>query len=188
MTLFEYISVAFSIVLSLGAASLLRALRPVFASDRRYWVHATWVVAILFSHAVAWWSLWSFNVVESWTLVAFLLVLLQPGLLYLLASLLVGDAPSSTASWHEHFFRIRRWFFSARAIYITAIMAASWQILEIPLLHPARAFGVSHIAISVVGILTSSERTHAFLVILNLLLILATAFVVYLGPERWGAV
>jgi hypothetical protein len=98
VTLFEYISVAFSIVLSLGAASLLRALRPVFAPDRRYWVHATWVVAILFSHAVAWWSLWSFSVVESWTLVTFLLVLLQPGVLYILASLLVGDAPGSSGS------------------------------------------------------------------------------------------
>ena len=186
MTLFEYISVAFSIVLSLGAASLLRELRSVFAPDRRYWVHATWVVAVLFLHAVAWWALWSFSAVESWTFLTFLLVLLQPGLLYLLASLLVGDA-ASAESWREHFFRVRRWFFSVRAIYVAVIMIASWQVLGIPLLHPARAFGVSHIALSVLGIVAASERAQAVLVVLHVLLILATALFVFSGPVRWGA-
>ncbi len=64
---------------------------------------------------------------------------------------------------------------------------ASWQILEIPLAHPARAFGASHIALSIVGVITSDERAHAVLVVLNLLLILATAFIIYLGPARLGA-
>jgi len=185
VTLFEYISVAFSIVLSLGAASLLRNLRSVFAPDRRYWVHATWVVAVLFLHAVAWWALWSFSTVESWTFLTFLLVLLQPGLLYLLASLLVGDAQES---WHDHFFSVRRLFFSVRAVYIAVIMLGSWQVLEIPLWHPARAFGVSHIALSVLGIAAPSERAQGVLVVLQVLLILATALFVFSGPARWGAV
>jgi hypothetical protein len=188
VTLFEYISVAFSIVLSLGAASLLRNLRSVFAPGRRYWVHATWVIAVLFLHAVAWWALWSFSAVESWTFLTFLLVLLQPGLLYLLASLLVADAPNAAESWHEHFFEVRRWFFSIRAIYIAVIMIASWQVLGVPLLHPARAFGVSHIVLSVLGIVAASERAQGVLVVLHVLLILATALFVFSGPVRWGAV
>ena len=98
VTIFEYISVAFSIVLALGAASLLRALPSVFSPGRRYWIHATWVVSLLFLHALAWWSLWSYSGVESWTLLTFLLVLLQPGLLYLDTSLLVGEAPESSVS------------------------------------------------------------------------------------------
>jgi hypothetical protein len=188
MTLFEYISVAFSIVLSLGVATLLGALRRIFSPDRRYWVHATWVVTTLFMHAIAWWSLWSFSAVESWTILSFLLVLLQPVVLFLVASLLVGDEPATTASWHGHYFRVRKWFFSARAVYMLAIIGASWQILDIDLMHPARLFGGSHIALSLVGISTASERTHAVLVVLEALLTLGAAGVIFLGPTRWGAV
>lgn len=188
MTLFEYISVAFSIVLSLGAAILLGSLRRVFAPDRRYWVHATWVLTVLFMHAVAWWSLWSFSSVESWTLLTFLLVLLQPAILYLFASLLVGDEPATTEAWRVHFYRVRRWFFSARAVYMAAVIGASWQVLDIDLAHPARLFGVCHIAMSVVGVSTASERTHAVLAVLSALLTLVAAGVIFLGPTRWGAI
>ena len=187
MTLFEYLSVAFSIVLSLGAAGLLRALRAVFMSRRRYWVHATWVVAILFSHALAWWSLWSYSEVEHWDLLSFLMVLIQPGTLYLVASLLVGDAISTETRWYDHYFRVRVWFFSARAVYIAAIIAGSWLVLGIPLLHPSRAFGAFGIALSIIGISSSTDRVHAVLAILNLLAILATAFALYIEPIRWGA-
>jgi len=188
LTLFEYISVAFSIVLSLGVATLLGALRRVFATERRYWVHATWVVTVLFMHAIAWWSLWSFSAVESWTILTFLLVLLQPVALFLVASLLVGDEPATTESWRVHYFQVRKWFFSARAVYMVVIIAASWQVLDIELTHPARLFGASHVVISVIGISTASERTHAVLVVLSALLTAGTAGVIFLGPTRWGAV
>jgi hypothetical protein len=187
MTLFEYISVAFSIVLSLGVATLLGALRRVFAPGQRYWVHATWVVIVLFMQAIAWWSLWSFSTVESWTILTFLLVLLQPGVLFLLASLLIGDEPR-TESWHGYYFRVRRWFFSALAVYFVATIGGSWQVLDIELTHPARLFGTLHIALSVAGIATANERIHAVLVVLFGLWLLGAAGVVFLGPSRWGAV
>jgi hypothetical protein len=187
VTLFEYTSVAFSIVLSLGAASLLRALPSVFAPGRRYWIHATWVVSFLFLHALAWWSLWSYNRVESWTLLTFLLVLLQPGLLYLNTSVLVGEALGSNECWRDRFYGSRRWFFSVRVCYVTVIAFASWQVLGVELLHPARAFGTSHIALSVVGIATANERAQAALAAVEFLLILARGFVVFAGPVRWGA-
>jgi hypothetical protein len=187
VTLFEYMSVAFSIVLSLGAASILQSVRRVFAPDRRYWVHGTWVLIILFTYAVSWWSLWSFNRVESWTFLTFLLVLVQPGLLYLKASLLVGDEPATTASWHGHFFRVRRWFFSVHAFYMAAVITGSWLILEIPLLHPSRLFGAFHTVASIVGISTANERTHGVLVVLSALATLGAALVIFLEPTRWGA-
>ena len=188
LTLFEYIAVAFSIVLSLGAVSLLSALRRVFAPDRRYWVHAVWVATVLFFHAVVWWSLWSYSVVKAWTLPTFFFVLLQPALLYVQASLLVGDEPATTKSWHAHFFRIRRWFFVVRILYVFVAITASLQILGVPLLHPSRLFGASHVVISLVGISTTSERTHHVLAILAALVTLASALVLYPTPIRWGAV
>jgi hypothetical protein len=144
-------------------------------------------VSLLFLHALAWWSLWSYSGVESWTLLTFLLVLLQPGLLYLNASVLVGDAPEASEAWRDRFCGTRRWFFSVRVCYVTVIILASWQILGIELLHPARAFGTSHIALSLIGIKTANERVQAVLAVAELLLILATGFVIFAEPIRWGS-
>ena len=58
MDIFEYLSVAISIVLAMGLATLLRALRDVLAPARRYWVHALWVLQVAFLHVQLWWAYW----------------------------------------------------------------------------------------------------------------------------------
>jgi len=186
LTLFEYISVAFSIVLSLGVASLLGSIRRIFSAYRRYWIHYTWFLIVLFAHAVGWWSLWSFSNYESWSLPAFLLVLLQPGLLFLLALLLVGDSPVSTESWREHFYSMRRWFFTVRALYMAAVITASWLLLDISLTHPSRLFGVSHMILSLLGIATANERVHGILAIVTAILTLGAAYFIFFEATRWG--
>jgi hypothetical protein len=67
------------------------------------------------------------------------------------------------------------------------IILASWQVLGIELLHPARAFGASHIALSIVGIGTANERAQAVLALVEFLLIIATGFVIFAEPIRWGS-
>ena len=54
MTLFEYLTVAVSIVLGLAAARLLDALPHILAKGRRYWVHATFAGLCLFNLGNAW--------------------------------------------------------------------------------------------------------------------------------------
>ncbi len=56
MTLFEYISVAFSIVLSFAAIRLLGGLSVCLGKARRYPPHAAWVVLLLFNCAFLWWN------------------------------------------------------------------------------------------------------------------------------------
>ena len=188
MTLFEYLSVAFSIVLALGAASLLRSLHTVFMPGRRYWVHAAWVVTLLFNQALLWWAFWSYSEVEHWDFLSFLLVLLQPGILYVCATSLVGDAAATTTQWREHFFQVRVWFFSSFVLYIVALVCGSWLILEIPLLFPSRAVAASTIAVSIVGIVSSSDRVHAVLPIVNLLNAAYAAYAIFSEPIRRGLV
>ena len=61
MSLFEYVTVAVSIVLGLGVAHLLGNARPVLDRGHRYWLHALWVATLLLLHALEWWALWSFR-------------------------------------------------------------------------------------------------------------------------------
>ena len=113
MTLFEFIAVPVSILLSLSAAKLLGAVRHTIRPGARYWVHTAWVAEMLFVHVLTWWSLWSVRDFTSWTLATFALILALPAFLYVASNALVTDSPDAVESWEAHFFEVRRVFFGA---------------------------------------------------------------------------
>lgn len=104
MTLFEYISVAVSIVLSFGVVRLLDGLRAAALPGRRYWPHFAWILTKLLNHALYWWGLWFAGDAASWNFAAFLWVLLFPGMLYLQSTALVTTSPGDVPSWRAHSF------------------------------------------------------------------------------------
>ena len=129
MTFFEYLSVAVSIVLSISAAQILLNLRSVFDSASRYWVHAAWVVIVLLTHLLAWWGIWAYRVVESWTLATFALLLINPGVLLVVSSTLVDK--SASESWKTHYFSIRIPFFAAFLIIGMSTILRDWILLDL---------------------------------------------------------
>ena len=107
MTLFEYLSVALSIVLAFGATHILGNLRYVLDKDRRYWVHAIWVHLILIGVTAAFWVFWSYRDLE-WTYPRFLIALASPAIGYYNACTLIPEMPGSVASWREYFYATGR--------------------------------------------------------------------------------
>ena len=167
MTLFEYISVALSVVLSLSAAQVLGNIRHVFDPARRDWVHGLWTVHVLVLHVVVWWSGWALRH-ASWNLGYFSLLLSAPGLLYVAANALVP--PDQTVSLRELFLARRRLFFAARGLLVLVSFAASHLLLGIPLLAPPRLVGLLFLAICVVGFASASYRVHLCIAILALVI------------------
>src|SRR2546427_7257412 len=149
MNFFEHVAVAFSMVLSFGVVRLLDGLRPALVPGRRYWVHALWFVQKLLNHAFYWWGFLSLREGVAWTLASFLWVLLVPGLLFLQATALVTTNPSAVASWRDHFFDIRRWFFSVDIVLILHSVITSSLLRDVPLLHPFRALQAAGLTISI---------------------------------------
>lgn len=179
MTLFEYISVAFSIVLSLAAIRLLGGLSVCLSPERRYGPHVAWVLLLLLNCAFVWWNFWSFRVVD-WNLLKFLSALLPPGLMYLMAAALVPDNPASVESWREHFYRARVRYFTAFAGFMVAVTLNSWLLVGLHILNPARAIQVSALGLTLSGALSDSRRLHVllpgvFLVLFALAMLLYTA-------------
>ncbi len=177
MTLFEYLAVAFSIVLSLAAVRLLSGLSVAFAPERRYWPHAMWIVFALLSSALVWWNFWSFREV-SWNFFAFLLVLMVPAVIYLQAAALVPENPSLVRSWREHFFTARKRLFVALGSLFLLIAGISWLLLDLPLLHPARGVQASALGLALSGAVSTNKRLHEVLpfIFLALLLVAAALF------------
>lgn len=169
MTLFEYLSVSFSVVLSLAVVRILGGISDVFAQGRVYWVHAAWVIHQLLFLAFVWWNVWSYQV-ASWNFLTFLAVLAGVGLVYFQAASLVPNQPASIASWRVHFQAIRPQFFGAIISWTLLILLNTSYLLSVPLLHQSRLPHGAILLISIFGLSTKRHDVQAVLVSITLIL------------------
>ena len=162
MTLFEYIAVANSILLSFAVVRLLDALPPAFQSGRRDWTHLAFLVVLMWACAQYWWVSWSYATVSSWTYAKFLTYLTPPALLYSLARTLSPD-PNAVQSFREYFDSTRRRFFALLAAYVVVLLFGSWIIAGVPLSHPLRVGQLVTVLAASSGVVVSNPRYHAVL-------------------------
>ncbi len=134
MTLFEYISIATSLILSFSLARTLANISPIFTSKHRYWVHSTWVLGLLASHASLFWQIWLYQDAQAWTLLEFILLLLGPIMLLIGASLLVPVGP--VADYRTHFESIRTPFYVSLIVLHVQPIPLSYMLFDIPLINP----------------------------------------------------
>jgi hypothetical protein len=184
MTLFEYLSVGYSIVLSLTIVRLLGGLPATVASDRRYWVHVVWIGIVLIRSVLFWWNFWSYHEVATWNFFSFALVLLVPGLLYIMAATLIPDSPSSVGSWQAHFYAVHRRFFIIFALSILATVATSHLVLGVPLLHPLRGVQVFFFVVALSAAATSNSRFHEMFAVTLPFCILPIIIFFFLEPGQ----
>ena len=116
MDAFSYLSVLISIVLGLGVTQVLTGFgRVIEARDRvrMYGPALIWAAVILLIHIQTWWVLFGLRVHQDWTFGAFLMVLLQPLVLYLLAALVLPTefGGGSPVDLRAHYERHAPWFF-----------------------------------------------------------------------------
>ena len=185
MTLFEYLSVAVSLVLALGLTHLLANLRAVVEPTHRYSVHALWVAHLLGQHAILWWACWDFHDGVSWDFFRFMYVLLGPGLLYVCSTVLVPRAATDRQPWEDHFFRVHRWFFGAFILYGLWAIFLTWLLGSLPLMHPYRVMQFAVIAVFVVGFLSQSRRVHLAVVFAGLAVLL-WAMLMRIRPDAFS--
>lgn len=118
MTAFEYLSVLISIILGLGIAQLLagvgrwiecrRSLQPFLPT-------VLWIGVLLLIHVQTWWTMFGLRGLTEWTFVKFAIVLLQPILLYLLATVASPAISDAGGSMRDSYFDRRPWFFGLLA-------------------------------------------------------------------------
>jgi len=183
MSQFEYVAVAFSLVLSFGAVRILNGLSYVLTGEHRYWVHTLWVIVSLANFATTWWSFWAASDVPTWHLGSFLVALLYPALLYVGAALLVPGDSSRVTQWRSHFYDVRRSMFLTyllATILGGVVIGASGAASS---LSPTEMPGVySFAVIYSVGLGSKDERAHQVLAVVATVVFLAMyAPSIYLG-------
>jgi hypothetical protein len=146
-------------------------MRWIITPDRFYWVHLLYVINLLVLTSLVWWALW-FQRETSWTYLSFAFnLLVGPGIMYVLAVLLVPDIPRRIKDWRAYFYRIHRLFYGAMLGLILAAFAGSLLITQTPIFHPTQAVIFVGLFLSVTGLFSKRHGVHAVLAIIMSVLV-----------------
>jgi hypothetical protein len=172
VTIFEYLSVAVSIVLGLGLAQVLGGLSSVARSWKTvtpYWVHTVWVFMILLLHVQVWWAFWDFSGDRTWTLANFTAILAMPAFLYFLAHLVAPDvAPGAATNLRSYFADIRIPFFVVLASFWAYGMVFRTLAFGDPLFELRRVPQASLFILALAGAAKDSPRWQAVVLLFYL--------------------
>jgi hypothetical protein len=185
VTLFEYVAVAASLVCSFAAARVLGGLAAVLRPDSRYWVHAVWVVNVLFGICLAWWLFWSYREVD-WNFLRFLLALSPLAIIYVVASLVVPADAESVPSWRKRYFDVRVRFFVLNLAYLAANFVNTVVLLGHPMIHRQRILVAGLAALFSAGAVSPRPKLHAAIVLVFTVCNVMAAFL-SLRPGSFGA-
>jgi hypothetical protein len=181
MTLFEYISVAISILLSLGMVHILSRAREVLEPGKRYWVHIVQVGLLLAVHPLYWWIFWGFRENVSWNLPLFLYFLVGPSLLCVAATSLVPRDPPSVA-WRDYYYLVHRSYFVVLAMFTLHVAVQGWLLHGRSWLDPSRLFQGLVVAACLVGAFSRREQAHVAIAVAMLALISAATGTLLFRP------
>ena len=161
---FSYLIVLVSIVLGLGVTRLLTGLGALIeARDRvRFYGPAlAWTLFLLVAHVQTWWAFFGLRDRGGWSFAAFLAVLVQPALLYLLSALVLPTVgPGDDVDLRTRYYEQARWFFGLLAGLLVASLARDLALEGALPDAPNVAFHAVFFALAVAGAVTRSERFH----------------------------
>ncbi len=168
MSLFEYISIATSLILSFSLARSLTNVAPIFAAERRDWVHASWVVGLLAYHVTLFWQLWAYGEAPSWTLIEFVLLLTGPISVLIAVSLLVPL--DHAADYRAHFESVRVPFYAVLVTMQIQPVPLFYLAFDLPLaFHPMFVSNVVFALAGLVGLVARRRVVDGTLVCFFLL-------------------
>jgi len=187
MTLFEYLAIAYTLLISFAVSRVLTGLSAALSSERRYWIHLAYVVWILGSSLMVFWSFWFYRDVD-WSLPRFMLRLMNPALLLILATQIMPANVSESISWRDHFFGIRRALCATASIWLCTTSFTSYFLREIPLTHPSRLFMGLSLVSFLAGVISSKPIVHGAIVVFNLATMAVAMAFIFASPSGAGPI
>jgi hypothetical protein len=186
---FDYVSVIISVVIGLGLSHLLTGFVELVKARRRirfYWIHLLWVGLTFMGHVFLWWSLWNLRGLQVWNFFSFLLLLLQPVLLFVVAAFLIPELnPEEPLDLRDYFYENHSAIFGAGTAFTVLMLVRNVLPVGGRLLTPANYLLALALVLLVVSAITKNARYHAAVGILFALWFLT--FIILFGLQLGGA-
>ena len=165
---FNYLSVLVSIVLGLGITNLLTGLATLVrgrARIRLYWPMPVWIVTLFLIHVQTWWSMFGMRRIEGWNFGAFLVVLMQPVLLFVMTALIVPkfSEGEGVLDVRADYFRESRWFFAVLFLALTDSLSKDLVLHGGLPEAPNLAAHLAFMAVALIGMASKNDRVHKVL-------------------------
>lgn len=160
MTQFEFLTVALSFVLGLAVTVLLTSLITAFRARRKSrmdWLPLAWAAYLLVIEFEVWWELYGLVSMESWSVGAFVVLLLITLLLFAAGALIL---PTSVDEYpedlYEYFRKDGRWGVALVGAFQVIAVVANIALFDVPWLGHMNIWNV--VAIGLIVILISAKR------------------------------
>ncbi|HEX3810477.1 MAG TPA: hypothetical protein VHW02_12365 [Rhizomicrobium sp.] len=173
MDAFSYLSVLLSIVLGLAITQLLGGFAALVRARHRvkmYWPVPVQMAVVFLLALQLWWALFPLNERRHWTFATFLIVLMQPVMVYLMAAFITPDVPpSGEIELRAGYFRETRWFFGSILVALGVSIAKSVMMAgTLPV--PADLVGhAAFAAVALTGFFSRNSTVHKVLAPASLL-------------------
>jgi fumarate reductase subunit D len=165
----EYLSVLVSIIVGLGLSHLLSSVGKLLSRRHRvrpYLPSMMAAVIIFLAHVQFWWGSFEFGEEIENNFFAFLVFLLTPILLYLIAVLALPELDqdeSGEVSLRDHYYEARPWFYGLTALVPVTTALRNVMFQGERFWNQDRPFELAFLAVALVGAVTARERVHRVL-------------------------
>lgn len=164
MDAFSYLSVLLSIIIGLAITQILQGYRGLLLNRARVTPYAPtliWSALIVVFATQSWWASFHLADHEDWTFGTFAVILLQTILLYMMAALVLPDAPPDRAiDLKVHYFREARPFFGITLAMVFTSLAKDWMIDGRLQIGPNLAFHMVFMVMSIAAMVIRRPLFH----------------------------
>jgi hypothetical protein len=174
MNVFDYLAVLLSIVLGLGITQVLAGFAAMVrarARTRMYWPVPVQMLVVFLIQVQVWWALFALHDMGHWTFAQYLVVLMQPVAVYMMAAFITPDFPDGeTIDLRAAYFREARWYFGALVATLLVSLAKN-LIIDGALPNATDVAGHAiFLAVAVMGMIARGGRLHKAIALLSLLI------------------
>lgn len=183
MDSFAYLTTFISIILGLGITYLLTGFAALIRARHRlqmWWPTVLWMTTTFLIHVQTWWALFTLRSVQEWTFAAFLIVLLQPVALFMMAALIVPRVEAGEdVTLRSEYFREYRWYFAALLVALLASLTKNIALTG-SLPEPRNlAAHVVFFSLAVAAMLSGSKTAQTVLAVAGLIVLVAYIAVLF---------
>jgi len=180
MTPFEYVIVLISVILGLGITTILTGVAELIkhtGSVKFFTPYIIWIILIFVLHIQDWWVSYQYKKVDVWTLQSFLLVMMYPINLYILAHLLFPKEMSKDFSSKQFYLDHYPRLFIGAIILVIISVIHNVVIDHLPIISQIPQAIVFTTLSVVIATRTKNVNVHFFLSLI-LLMVMIISFAV----------